>query len=58
MHLSAVWLAPLAAGAAGAIALSVVAALARRELTALQRAMRPLRTSAPVRSAEAARRRS
>ena len=43
MHLDAVWLAPLAAGAAGAAVLAGVAALLRREVAGLQRSMRPLR---------------
>ncbi|HET9077832.1 MAG TPA: hypothetical protein VFN68_12940 [Acidimicrobiales bacterium] len=45
MHLSAEWIVPLCVGSAGAAALAAVAVLARREVTRLQKAMLPLRTS-------------
>lgn len=43
MHLTAAWIVPLSIGSAGAAALAAVAALVRREVTELQKAMRPLR---------------
>ncbi|HMC39319.1 MAG TPA: hypothetical protein VKI19_06630 [Acidimicrobiales bacterium] len=43
MHLSPVWFAPLAAGAAGAALLAGTAALVRREVSRLQSTLRPLR---------------
>ena len=43
MNLSPAWLAPLIAGAVGAGALATAAALVRREVARLQKAMRPLR---------------
>ena len=45
MNISAEWILPLCVGAAGAISLATVAALVRRDLTRLQKAMLPLRTS-------------
>lgn len=47
MHLNAVWMAPLIAGGVGAVALAAVAALVRRDVSELQKSMRPLRV--PVR---------
>lgn len=46
MHISAAWLVPLIAGGAGAAALAVAAAVVRREVAELQKAMRPLRIPA------------
>ncbi|HWE57671.1 MAG TPA: hypothetical protein VG435_19370 [Acidimicrobiales bacterium] len=43
MNLSSVWLAPLIAGAIGAGVLTAAAAVTRREVARLQKAMRPLR---------------
>jgi hypothetical protein len=49
VHLSPAWIATLAAGGAGSVALAVAAALLRREVAGLQRAMRPLRVGPPPR---------
>ena len=43
MQLTSVWILPLCVGAAGAVALASVAALLRRDVTELQRSLRPLR---------------
>lgn len=43
MHVSATWLVPLVVVGAGAGLLAAVAALVRRNVTDLQKAMRPLR---------------
>jgi hypothetical protein len=43
VHLSPVWIAPLIAGAVGAVTLVVTAAVLRKEVAELQRSMRPLR---------------
>lgn len=45
MHLTTAWIVPLCVGAAGAVSLAAVAALVRREIAELQRALRPLRTT-------------
>ena len=51
MHLSPVWIAPLVAGAVGAVSLVAVAAVVRRQVSELQRSMRPLRVKERNRSA-------
>ncbi len=43
MHLTTAWIVPLCVGAAGAVSLATVAALVRREVAELHRALRPLR---------------
>lgn len=43
MHLTAAWIALLVAGGLGSLALATVAALLRRDISELQRSMRPLR---------------
>lgn len=50
MHLSLVWIAPLVAGAVGAISLVAAAAVVRRQVSELQRSMRPLRVKDRIRS--------
>lgn len=45
MKISAEWILPLCVGAGGAVSLATVAALVRREVVRLQKAMLPLRTS-------------
>ena len=51
MHLSPLWIAPLVAGAVGAVALVGAAAVVRKEVAQLQRSMRPLRVRDRIRSA-------
>ncbi len=46
MHLNAVWIAPLVAAGAGAVALAATAAAVRKEVADLQRTLRPLRVRA------------
>jgi hypothetical protein len=46
VHLSAAWIAPLIAGGVGAAALAAAAGAVRRQVAALQQAMRPLRVRA------------
>ena len=43
MHLTTAWIVPLGVGAAGAVSLATVAAVLRREVSELQKALRPLR---------------
>lgn len=50
MHLSPAWIAPLVAGAVGAVALVAAAAVVRKEVAELQRSMRPLRVKDRVRA--------
>ena len=45
------WIAPLVAGAVGAVTLVAVAAVVRKEVAELQRSMRPLRVKDQPRSA-------
>ncbi len=45
MHLTAAWIVTLCVGAAGAVSLATVAAMVRREVSQLQKAMRPLRVT-------------
>jgi hypothetical protein len=51
VHLSPLWIAPLVAGGVGAAALVAAAAVVRREVSDLQRSMRPLRVKDRLRSA-------
>lgn len=53
MHLNEAWILPLGVGAAGAAALATVAAVVRREVARLQKAMRPLRVPDPPRTRRA-----
>ena len=50
MHLSPIWIAPLVAGAVGAVTLVAAAAIVRREVSELQGSMRPLRVKDRTRS--------
>lgn len=45
MHLTSSWIVTLGVGAAGAVSLAAVAAVVRREVSELQKAMRPLRVT-------------
>jgi hypothetical protein len=49
VHVNGWWLIPLGAAAAGAVALSVIAASLNRRISELRRALRPLRTGRPGR---------
>ena len=50
MQLTTAWIVPLCVGAAGAVSLASIAALVRRDVTELQKSLRPLRVPVPRRA--------